>query len=147
MGDRGHPVGGMCWRRAFPGRPAEAGRAREFVQFLISGFSRADDVVLAAGEMTANALQHTRSGLPGGLFVVEVRAWRGGVALSVTDQGGTREPCPRPLAPPADWDDPLALAESGRGLLTIAALASVWDWCGGPSGRTVRAQFTRWGSR
>lgn len=110
--------------------------AREFVAFLAAGFTGEDDVVLAAAEMTANALQHTRSGLPGGLFVVELRRWRGGLALSLTDQGGPGDP--RPRAAPGD---PGTLAESGRGLLTVAAVASHWDWCGGPSGRTVTAIF------
>ncbi|RAY15982.1 ATP-binding protein [Actinomadura craniellae] len=143
MRGREFPVGDMCWRRAFAGRPAEARRARDFVGFLMAGFARADDMVLAAGELVANVLQHTRSGLPGGLFVVEVRRWRGGAALTVIDQGGDGEPRSRPPCDGFDGsvDELCALAESGRGLLTISATASWWDWCGGPAGRTVTAVF------
>ncbi|WP_242614016.1 ATP-binding protein [Actinomadura roseirufa] len=152
MSGREHPVGGMCWRRAFAGRPAQARPVREFVAFLAAGFPGADDVVLAAAEMTANAIQHTRSGLPGGLFVVELRRWRGRLALSVTDQGGPKDPRPGgslrrghggAAAIPADGtpEEAFALAESGRGLLAVAAVATGWEWSGGPSGRTVTAIF------
>lgn len=136
MHGREFPVGDMCWRRAFPGLPGEARRARDFVRFLIDGYSRADDVVLASSEMVANALRHTRSGEAGGLFVVEVRRWRGGVALTVIDQGGPSEPLERSIGMSVDnWE------ESGRGLLAIAMTASWWDWIGGPAGRTVTAVF------
>lgn len=149
MHGRYFPVGDMCWRRTFPGVPPEARRARDFVAFLIEGFTRADDVVLAAAEMVANALQHTRSAAPGGLFLVEVRRWRGGVALTVIDQGGPNDPSPRSLRESEGWDDGVDglaggvwdLPESGRGLLTISATATWWDWCGGPGGRTLTAVF------
>ncbi|GAB3677748.1 hypothetical protein GCM10027589_48000 [Actinocorallia lasiicapitis] len=138
MHGREFEIGDMCWRRAFPGLPAEARRAREFVGFLTEGFACVDDVLLAAAEMISNAVRHTRSGLPGGLFVVEVRRWRGGAALTVIDQGGPSEPRAKPLAESADE---FALFESGRGLLTIGITASWWDWTGGDAGRTVTAVF------
>ena len=139
MHGRDFPVGDMCWRRAFPGHRSQARRAREFVSFLVDGFARADDVILAVGELVANALQHTRSGTSGGLFVIEVRRWRGGVALTVIDQGGPTDPRPGPVGPIdlATWD----FTESGRGLPAVAQTASWWDWCGGPSGRTVTAVY------
>ncbi|HEX2316895.1 MAG TPA: ATP-binding protein [Thermomonospora sp.] len=140
MHGREFPVGDMCWRRSFAGLPEEARRAREFTRFLLEGFPRVDDVVLAAAELVANALRHTRSGAPGGLFVLEVRRWRGGAALTVIDQGGPSDPVPGSLDRSADGDLEW-LPESGRGLLTVSATASWWDWCGGPAGRTVTAVF------
>ncbi|MGI8330218.1 ATP-binding protein [Actinomadura scrupuli] len=142
MRGRDFPVGDMCWRRAFPGLRPQARRARDFVGFLVEGSPRADDLILAAGELVANALQHTRSGCPGGLFVVEVRRWRGGVALTVIDQGGPNEPrrgtAGGPMA--ADLGD-FDFAESGRGLFAVEMTASWWDWCGGFCGRTVTAVY------
>lgn len=55
-----------------------------------------------------------------------------GVIAYVTDQGGPGEPRLRDLA---------ELAEGGRGLLTVDALAATWSWTGTPQGRTVRATF------
>jgi len=136
MRGREFPVGDMCWRRAFPGIPAEARRARDFTRFLLQGSPRMDDVILAGSEMVSNALRHTRSGAPGGLFVLEVRRWRGGTALTVIDQGGPNEPCTRSLD--RSEND---LFEEGRGLLTIGLTASWWDWVGGPNGRTITAVF------
>ncbi len=129
----------MCWRRAFPGLPAEARRARDFVRFLVEGCPRADDMALTAAELINNAVRHTRSGLPGGSFTVEVRRGRGETALTVVDRGGPHEPRARSLA---DSADPLELAESGRGLLTVGLTASRWYWSGGPAGRAVTAVFT-----
>jgi anti-sigma regulatory factor (Ser/Thr protein kinase) len=103
------------------------------VACLLTGCRHADDAVQITAELTANAIQHTRSAAAGGLFVVEVRRWRGGAAVSVTDQGGPTEPRP------ADLD---ALAGHGLGLRLVAATASWWNWRGDATGRTVTAVFT-----
>jgi anti-sigma regulatory factor (Ser/Thr protein kinase) len=125
----------MVWRRAYAGMTESAHDARVFVGFLLACFPRRDDVVQAAGELIANALTHTRSAAPGGTYIVEVRSWRGGVAISVVDQGGANEPRT------ADGD----LGEHGYGLVTVRALASSWGWSGDQGGRTVSAIFS--GSR
>lgn len=122
----------MRWRRAFPGAADQARAARDFVAFLLTGCALVDDVVLAAAELVANALRHTQSALPGGEFVVEVRRWYSGMSVEVTDQGGASEPKPREAAD---------MAESGRGLNTVATLATRWDWTGDANGRTVIAVF------
>jgi anti-sigma regulatory factor (Ser/Thr protein kinase) len=122
----------MRWRRTFPGRADQSSAARNFVAFLLAGCPLADDVVSVVAELVANTLRHTRSALPGGLFLVEVRRWRGGVAVAVTDQGSAHEPAMR------EADE---MAESGRGLQTVEALASRWGWTGDPSSRTVTAVF------
>ena len=132
QGLREDPPHGMRWRRTFPGRADQARSARDFVAFLLAGCAPADDAVLAVAELVANTLRHTRSALPGGEFVVEVRRWCSGISIGVTDQGGASEPEAR------DADD---LAESGRGLKTVAMLASRWDWTGDTNGRTVIAVF------
>ncbi|TNY35929.1 ATP-binding protein [Thermomonospora catenispora] len=133
------PVPSMCWRRTFPGQDVQVRAARAFVARLLAGFPALDDVLLVLNELAANALRHTRSGKAGGRFTVEIRRAPDEVTVSVTDQGGPTEPRMRPLA---DSDDPDALAESGRGLLTVAALAASWSWTGTPASRTVHAVFT-----
>ena len=126
------PAGALCWRRAFPGRPDQAAPIRRFVGCLLTGSPHADDAVQAVAELAANAVQHTRSAAPGGLVVVDVRRWRGGAAVSITDQGGPDEPCI------ADLD---AYAEHGLGLRLVAATAAWWCWRGDDTGRTVTALF------
>lgn len=122
----------MRWQRLFDGRLDQASQARNFVAFLLTGHPALDDVISVVAEFIANALRHTRSGLPGGTFLVEVRRWGGGIAVAISDQGG---PC-EPIA--GDADD---LAESGRGLRTVEILASRWGWAGDMDGRTVIAVF------
>ncbi|GAA4627216.1 hypothetical protein GCM10023196_038530 [Actinoallomurus vinaceus] len=82
--------------------------------------------------LVANAIRHTRSGHAGGAFTVEACHWFAGVAVAVADQGGASEPVP------GDAD---ALAESGRGLRTVSALADGWGWYGNATGRAVIAVF------
>jgi anti-sigma regulatory factor (Ser/Thr protein kinase) len=121
----------MVWRRAFPGVAEQAHAAREFVRFLLADFSDVDDVIQVAGELIANALTHTRSGAPGGLYVLEVHRWRGGAALTVLDQGGPTEP----------RLSNGELSEHGYGLRTVKALATWWNWRGTTQGRIVMAIF------
>jgi anti-sigma regulatory factor (Ser/Thr protein kinase) len=126
----------MVWRRAFAGTPESAHDARAFVRCLLACSPGRDDVVQAAGELIANAITHTRSGAPGGIYVVEVRRRRRGVALAVVDQGGPEEP----RAHDGEYADP---GEHGYGLMTVGALASWWDWRGDERGRRVSALFER----
>jgi anti-sigma regulatory factor (Ser/Thr protein kinase) len=128
----------MRWCRAFPGKPAHARHAREFVRFLLAGTPVAMDVVQVAAELIANAGQHTRSGAPGGLLIVEVWQWKGGAALTVTDQGDP------PGTPPAqikvNGNDPTR--EHGHGLRIVDELSTSWNVRGGPAGRSFITTFT-----
>jgi anti-sigma regulatory factor (Ser/Thr protein kinase) len=128
----------MYWRRDFPGEAAQARAARAFAACLLDGLPTLDDILLVLDELAVNALRHTRSGHPGGRFTVEVHRNPLAVTISVTDQGAPTEPRVRPLT---DATDPAALTESGRGLFTVAALATAWAWTGTPSSRTVHATF------
>jgi anti-sigma regulatory factor (Ser/Thr protein kinase) len=80
------------WARAFPGVPRQVKAARHFVAALLDGSPRRDDAVIVISELFTNALQHTRSGQPGGLVVVQVSRWRQGVRIAVTDQGSAKRP-------------------------------------------------------
>jgi anti-sigma regulatory factor (Ser/Thr protein kinase) len=125
----------MCWRRVFPGSPEQGSSARGFVRSLLRGHSLLDDIVVTASELFSNAMRHSRSGLPGGLVLMEIRQWRRGVALAVIDQGGPAEPVQRSVEQTA-----AALCDAGRGLATVAACANnqAPTWAG-MRRRTIRA--------
>ncbi|HEU5159285.1 MAG TPA: ATP-binding protein [Streptosporangiaceae bacterium] len=123
----------MCRRRVFPGTSEQVRAARDFIRSLLADHSCADDILLVVSELVSNATRHSRSGLPGGLVVIEVRRWRRWLAVAVIDQGGPSEPVMRPPADP--------LSEGGRGLPTVDACARWWCWRGDTRGRTVTAFF------
>lgn len=122
----------MFWRREFPGTTDQVRVVRSFAAHLLAGFPALDDILLVLDELAVNALSHTRSGQDGGHFAVDVQKDVAGVVVLVSDEGGPDEPCVHT----AD-----ELAEGGRGLLTVEALAATWSWMGDSRGRTVRATF------
>jgi len=123
----------LIWRRSFPGLAEHVRRAREFTGFLLADLPDVDDVVLVVSEFAANALRHTASARPGGRYLLEIRRWRAGASVSLTDQGSHKVPTvPEP-------DD---MAECGRGLQTVRALAAEWHWTGDCRARTFSATFT-----
>ena len=122
----------------FPGVPAAARSARAFVAALVTDESLRDMTILAVSELATNAIQHSRSGLPGGTFTVYVevangdsdKAWS---YVEVTDQGGG----PIPLddhGVPAD-------AVDGRGLGIVRALAAAWGVTPHRDGHRVWGHF------
>jgi serine/threonine-protein kinase RsbW len=122
----------LIWRRSFPGLAEHVRQARGFARFLLADLPRVDDVILVVSEFAANALRHTASGRPGGRYLLEVRRWRYGASVALTDEGSHKVPTvPEP-------DD---LSECGRGLQTVHALATEWHWTGDGRGRTFTAAF------
>ncbi len=102
---------------------------RADLRALLDGCPRADDVILCASELAANAALHSRSRLPGGTFTVRAEICEGHYArIEVEDDGGAWTPGHR---------DP----ERGHGLGIIAALAEDWGIDGDHDGRTVWARF------
>ena len=84
-----------------------------------------------ADELATNAVQHSRSGEPGGRFSVLVEtADPGWIWLGVEDEGG---PTPPQLRSPAAGGG----QEGGRGLQIVDGLASAWGVTGDVAGRTV----------
>jgi anti-sigma regulatory factor (Ser/Thr protein kinase) len=122
--------------RVFAGRREHAGRARAWVRAQVAAVcpALAGDAELAAAELVANAITHTRSGLPGGRFTVAVAAAFGGVMIHVHDQGDGSGQVPRP-GPAAGRG---GLAEGGRGLVIVAALSPAWGML--PVGRCPATQ-------
>ncbi|RCG25072.1 ATP-binding protein [Sphaerisporangium album] len=93
--------------------------------------SRADDIVLIAGEVVANAIKHSRSGSrPGGVVNLLVYGDARTVRVEVADEGSS-DTIPRI---PAQTDP---LSESGRGLWLVRELSSAWGWRQDDTGHTV----------
>ncbi len=99
--------------RAFPGVPESVSEARTWAaSFLPPGAAVADDVVLMTSELVTNAIQHSGSGLPGGVVLVSVTTGKTWVRVDVFDQGEL----------PASTGAPPGL---GMGLEIVAQLADV----------------------
>ncbi|GAB3971144.1 hypothetical protein GCM10029978_045770 [Actinoallomurus acanthiterrae] len=113
----------LYWRRRFAGTPEQISEARRFTRFLLADSAGAIDAAWVVGELATNAVRHSRSGLKGGVFTVEVMRWRRFVQVQVTDAGGGREP----VLPKLDAATVIARGgqppEGGLGLCGIRALA------------------------
>lgn len=115
----------------YPGSTEHVCVVRADLRGLLDGCPMADDVILCASEMAANAALHSHSALPGGQFTVRATVNPGDCAwIEVEDNGG-------PWIAPAP--DPGRGA--GRGLDIIRALASGWGIDGDHRTRTVWARF------
>jgi serine/threonine-protein kinase RsbW len=113
--------------RTFAGSPDEIRNVRHFVRQLIAGCPVADDVVLLASEVAANAVRHTASGV-GGTFCVLVQAVDGRIRVEVHDLGSDTAPAVRRSGSPG---------ESGAGLVVVDMLADRWGFHGSQLGRVV----------
>jgi anti-sigma regulatory factor (Ser/Thr protein kinase) len=112
---------------SYSGRVDQLSRMRRELRALLDGSPAADDVILCASELAANAVQHSRSGRPGGTFTIRVEISRGDhVRIAVDDDGGA-------------WIEAGSGYDRGRGLWIVTALARDWGIVTGPAGRTVWA--------
>jgi two-component sensor histidine kinase len=99
--------------------------ARQFVRGVLAGWlvvEPADEVLLVAHELAANALVHARSA-----FVVRMRRRDGWLRVEVDD--ASVEP---PRAGPAS-----SSSLGGRGLVLVDALAEAWGWDLRKGGKSV----------
>ena len=120
------PLTSGCWSRTFPGRTEQVHEARAFLASLLADSPVVEDAVLCLSELAANAVQHSKSGGPGGTFTVTVALARSGALLvTVDDRGG-----PWLRRPDADLD-------GGRGLLIVGELAAATGVLGSETGRTA----------
>jgi anti-sigma regulatory factor (Ser/Thr protein kinase) len=136
-----YELGSMRFMRIFPGEPRQVRRVRAFAADALAGCPARESLLACVSELAANAIAHTASGA-GGVFTVEVTRLTPGMALvAVTDAGGPREPAIRRAA---ESGDQCHLAECGRGLALVDALASRWGYRALDigAGRTVWAEAT-----
>jgi anti-sigma regulatory factor (Ser/Thr protein kinase)/DNA-binding XRE family transcriptional regulator len=115
--------------RSYPGRADQASAVRTDLRPLLPDFPRADDIILCASELAANAAIHSHSAQPGGTFTLRADIHPGSHArIEVTDDGGPWAARTRPRD-----DNP------GRvhGLDLVAALCVGWGITGTIAGRTI----------
>ena len=98
----------------FGGRREQVGQARAFLAAFLGDWARVDDAVLLIGELGANAVVHTGSGEPGGLFTVRAVLAGSWLRAEVEDQGSS-------------WNGRLQDAECPHGLFLLRQLS---DRCG-----------------
>jgi anti-sigma regulatory factor (Ser/Thr protein kinase) len=78
----------------YPGSPEQISAVRADMRSLLRGCPMADDVILCASELAANAAIHSHSRLPGGTFTVRPRISPGDYAwIEVEDNGGPWDSC------------------------------------------------------
>ena len=95
----------------FGGQREQVGQARAFLAAFLGGWPRRDDAVLLIGELGANAVMHTGSGRPGGLFTVRALLAGAWLRAEVEDQGSS-------------WDGRLQDAECPHGLFLLRQLST-----------------------
>ncbi len=121
--------------RTYPGRPDQVPEARAFVAAAVRDCAAADEVILMADEIAANAVLHSNSGQPGGVFTVRVEVCAGHWIQVLVDDGGSPKP-PRLRETAQDGAGGIA-DPGGRGLRIVDELAEAWGVTGGVIGRTV----------
>lgn len=99
-----------CYRQVFQGQPDQVSQVRHTIAERVRNTPVADNLVLIASELAANAVLHSRS--RGGTFTVACEVMPGYVWLAVEDLGG-------------EW---LPQQADGRchGLEIVALLATRW---------------------
>jgi anti-sigma regulatory factor (Ser/Thr protein kinase) len=113
----------------YPGRPDQAGHVRADLRRILDGCPIADDVILCASELAANAALHSDSRNRGGTFAVRAEIRPGSyVQIAVEDDGGP-------------WIEQAPDPARGRGLDIVRALATDWGTNTSPDSRTVWARL------
>lgn len=102
--------------RSYPGTLDQVREVRAFLRESLNGCPRADDVVAMGSELAANAVVHSRSGIPGGHFTVRAEVNEGAYLLvAVDDEGGP-------------WQARACQPQIGHGLDLVQAIAGPGHW-------------------
>jgi len=114
----------------YPGGTEHIRAVRADLRAVLDDCPRADDVILCASELAANAAQHSRSRLPGGTFTVRATVSPGHYArVEVQDNDGP-------------WNQAMTGPARYHGLDIIGAVADAW---GSGCDRTTRTIWARFG--
>lgn len=117
--------------RSYPGTLDQVREVRAFLREALNGCPRADDVVAMGSELAANAVVHSRSGVPGGHFTVRAEVNEGAyVLVAVEDEGGP-------------WQARACQPQIGHGLDLVQAVAGPGHWgvTGDADGREAWARL------
>ncbi len=113
----------------YPGAAEHISTVRADLRPLLHDCPIADDVILCASELAANAALHSNSRLPGATFTVRILVSRGDfIRIDVQDDGGPSVPA---------TTDP----SGHHGLDIVHALADKWGTDGNHTMRTTWAIF------
>ena len=83
------PAGLRSFGHAYPGRPEEVQRVRADLGGILNECPIADEMILVASELAANAVIHSSSRQPGGRFIVRAAVCPDAyIRVEVEDQGG-----------------------------------------------------------
>jgi anti-sigma regulatory factor (Ser/Thr protein kinase) len=113
----------------YPGTTEHIRVVRADLRAVLHECPMAEDVILCASELAANAVIHSRSGLSGGTFIIRAKispddyAW-----IEVEDNGGPTSPGTRD-------------ATGHHGLDIVRALATAWGIGGDHTTRAIWARF------
>lgn len=117
------------FERTYPGTTDQAHVVRTDLHPLLADCPVADDVILCASELAANAALHSDSGLPHGRYTFRATIHPGDyVWIEAEDEGGP-------------WADPTAGTGLQHGLDIINTLATDWGVTTSTTGRLVWARF------
>jgi serine/threonine-protein kinase RsbW len=113
----------------YPGTTERIRTVRADLRIVLHDCPMADEVILCASELAANAAVHSNSRLLGGTFTVRARINPGDHAqIEVEDSGGP-------------WIPGISDSTGRHGLDTIRALATDWGIEGDHNNRTIWARF------
>jgi serine/threonine-protein kinase RsbW len=114
----------------YPGAAEHIRRVRDDLRPLLTGCPQADEIILCASELAANAALHSNSRLPGGTFTVRAQINPGHhVRIEVEDNGGP-------------WTPATANSTGHHGLDIVRTLATDWGTSGDHTTRITWARFS-----
>jgi anti-sigma regulatory factor (Ser/Thr protein kinase) len=125
----------------FAGEPVSVGQARAFVRQVLGevpdvAATAVCNAEICVSELATNAIDHTRSGHPGGKYRLVVKVDGPFVEIGVEDQG--REDGARPQIR-RGWS--VEESEHGRGLWMVAQLSAALHECPTKHGHLVTARI------
>jgi Histidine kinase-like ATPase domain len=128
------PSGLRSFGHAYPGRPEQVKRVRADLRAILGGCPVADEAILVASELAANAVIHSSSRQDGGRFIVRAEVRAGDcVRVEVEDQGDTWAGHRHRDGRPHGLDIVQAIAGYGNWGIDDAALGHVaWAQLGWP---------------
>jgi serine/threonine-protein kinase RsbW len=113
----------------YPGDAQHIRAVRADLCTVLGDYPRADDVILCASELAANAALHSHSCLPGGTFTVRaIISPSQYTRIEVHDGGGP-------------WNQAMVDPARHHGLDIIRAVADEWGIDGDQASRTIWARF------
>ena len=123
-----HATTALGYASTFPGRAGQVSQVRREIAAYLAGCPAADDIVLIASELAANAIIHTQS--RGGTFTVRCQLSTGAARIEIEDLGGP-------------WRQRRNSGDRPHGLDIVQALTGPDGWGTQPTGTGGRVVWAR----